>query len=263
LIEPLNDGGTLFLSPHHDDVCFNSFGLIWAQTFSKPMYLATVFTKSNYVAERRLWPFSNTFAWLKYRYWTVFPNTISIVRLKEDKRFCNMIGAEQLSFGLSDLRVRHSSKEIPNLSRPDLPLEWSVIREIQALLEKTLASIKVRTMVAPWPYGENQHLDHRLVNIAAVNLAISRPDLTLYLMDDVPYSRRPIRENVRVEGMAGSYKPFVFHLDSELLELKFKAMKLYGSQMRDDHFQMVSNTSSFGDGNDSPSETLWLPNSSS
>jgi LmbE family N-acetylglucosaminyl deacetylase len=275
--------GTLLVSPHSDDTVMQAFGMIQKEVLPRPLYMVTAFARSNYmVVERRIFLQRQTLPKLLPR-----PNELIIalgknrvhfggsrvklltslldleeiykvsrIRLSEDISFSKGIGAKIKYFDLPDSQVRDGRAVMdPNWPlHPDGPLST----KLRGLLERTIRETGVSNVLSPWPYGNKQHVDHRLVCHAASRAAHDL-NVNLYYVDDQPYSRRPL--DVARDDLGRVCHPVLVKLSIPDMKSKYEAMNIYGSQMIDQYFAAVRRGAP-GSSTDGYSETLWTTSQS-
>jgi LmbE family N-acetylglucosaminyl deacetylase len=260
-----------------------AFGMLKKNVLTKPLYLVTAFSRSNYmVINRRIFLQRQTLPKLLPR-----PNEllnalrknrdhfggsrvdllarlldleeiykVSRIRLSEDISFSRSIGAKTKYFDLPDCKVRYGRAIMdPNWPLdPDEPLST----KLRSLLERTIKETGVANVLSPWPYGNRQHVDHRLVCHAATRSAHDL-NVNLYYADDQPYSRRPL--DVARDDFGRVYSPVLVKLSVSDMKGKYAAMNIYGSQMIDQYFAAVRRDPP-GSSTDGYSETLWTASQS-
>ncbi|MDA4127488.1 MAG: PIG-L family deacetylase [Thaumarchaeota archaeon] len=270
--------GTLLVSPHADDTVMQAFGMLRKNVLPGPLYLVTVFARSNYmVIERRIFMQGRTIPKLLPR-----PNElisalrknrghfggsrvkllarlldleeiykVSRIRLSEDIAFAKSIGAKIKYFDLPDCKVRYGEA----IMDPDWPLlpDEPLSTTLTSLLERVIKETGVANVVSPWPYGGRQHLDHRLV-FRAANQVAHELNKGLYYVDDQPYSRRPL--DVARDDFGRVCSPVLVKLSILDMKGKYEAMNIYGSQMIDQYFAAVRSALP-GSSTEGYSETLW------
>jgi LmbE family N-acetylglucosaminyl deacetylase len=270
--------GTLLISPHADDTVMQAFGMLQKNMLPKPWYLATAFSRSNYmVIEKRIFFQRQTLTKLLPR-----PNElvnamrkngghfggsrvkllarlldlgeiykVSRIRLSEDISFSKSVGAKFRYFDLPDSKVRHGEA----ITDPGWPInaEESLSTTLRGLLERTIKETGVASVLSPWPYGNRQHVDHRLVCHAAGRVA-SDLNMNLYYVDDQPYGRRPL--DAALDDFGRVFRPTLVKLSAPDMKRKYETMNIYGSQMTDQYFTAVRSVPP-GSSTEGCSETLW------
>ena len=271
---------TLLISPHPDDISMSAFGIVTNRLIPGEMFLLTVFSWSDYIALNRgaLYDLrtilnypprplefidsvkryagrfgTNPISILEKLFGLRQPDRVSRIRQLEDLAFSRKTRMRYGHLDFRDCKLRHG--------RPIIDTSWPLEKDLETLnrlvlaLNGTVSRLNVQVMVAPWPFGARQHLDHRLVNAAAASVAEGTGVKLLYL-DDQPYSRRPL---VAMKDSRGQmYAPRLLGLSPSEMKRKSDAMKIYRSQMVPEYFQAVRRTPPGSAGN-SYSETLWEP----
>jgi len=181
------------------------------------------------------------------------PHRIARIRLLEDLEFSKMLGVTYHYANLPDSKIRNG-RGISDPGRP-LGMESETLSELYRVLRRLRSRLGAQVIVAPWPYGPKQHIDHRLLHEAAVRVA-EDTDVTLFYLDDLPYSRRPLVTTPDRRGIP--YSPVCVRLDLTDMRRKFDAMRIYGSQMISGYFKAVCKSPP-GDSSRLYSETLWKP----
>ncbi len=197
--------GTIFIQPHSDDMVMSSYFLIKAEILPRPYYLLTMFGQSSWID-----PIKRK----KYKKFDV-PEVTSIRRI-EDERLAKLFGLELLFCDLADCLLREGRVYY----RQDSKLDLRLLREVRMMLIKLLKERKIRNIVAPFPAGRWQHYDHRLVCEAVKFLSVN--SYNIFFADDIPYSRisQPNKHGLHLFSKTGGDP-----------KDKFKAMKIYDSQM--------------------------------
>jgi len=271
---------TLVLSPHSDDAVMSGYGILAKRFFPGAVDLFTAFSWTNYsvILENAL-PRPRTLLRIIPRPTELLrsvsnnagrfgtspkgilkrlldleqPNRIARIRLLEDLEFSKKVGVAYHYAHLPDSKVRNGR----GISDPSLPLETEseTLSELYRVLRRFQSKVGAKVIVAPWPYGPKQHIDHRLLHEAAVRVA-EDTGVTLFYLDDLPYSRRPLVTTPDSRGVP--YSPVCFRLDLADMRKKFGAMGIYGSQMVPWYFEAVCMPPP-GDSPRPYSETLWRP----
>jgi len=181
------------------------------------------------------------------------PSRIARIRLLEDLKFSKMIGVSYHYSNLPDSKIRNG-RGIADPRRP-LETESATLSELYQVLRRFRSKVGAQVIVVPWPYGPKQHIDHRLLHEAAIRVA-EDTGVTLFYLDDLPYSRRPLVTTPDRRGIP--YSPINVRLDLAGMRKKFDAMRIYGSQMVPRYFEAVCRPPP-GDSPGVYSETLWKP----
>lgn len=224
--------GTLLISPHSDDICMSSTHIINRGLLPEPLHLATVFSLSFHLAE------STT---------RIKRASIPKIRKEEDCRFCHEIDAAYHELGFYDSHDTNVNTFYN--ARLDSGLE----RQLLQLLRR----IQPTVVVCPMPGRLRAHTHHEAVFKVITAVISKKEDTTLYLVDDQPYSRIPLDEEIVCNGT--NYIPRVIELSEVDLRRKIEMLKIYKSQMRDSYFQAIHNPA-HGDDRMRYSESIWIPN---
>jgi LmbE family N-acetylglucosaminyl deacetylase len=182
------------------------------------------------------------------------PALISRIRRYEDEKFCRLIGANVISLDFPDSFLRgYNAKtyESPKIVEQDFALVQNIKDSIDGVLENTNCQL----IVSVWPFGELQHIDHRLCFEAASHAAMNF-GTELALLDDRLYSRRPVDHDVLEPATGINYRPLVLKLDRSTLAAKLDAISIYKSQMKAVFFTDPGKPLH---GQTMASETLWVP----
>jgi len=272
--------GTLLLSPHSDDAVMSAFGILKRRLLPAPVTLLTVFTLTNYfVRYGRARPNLRVLGYLLPRPTEVLhalrrnagrfgtnplgiarklidmeePYKISRVRLLEDVGFSRRMGLKFRYVILGDSQIRRG--------RPIMDPGWLLTNEQDTLdavyraVDNLVLRLNIQVIAVNWPFGDKQHVDHRMVSECATRIAEDRGVKLLYL-DDQPYSRRPLR--VTKNAVGSTYAPMTVSLSTEEMKSKLRAMSLYWSQMVPEYVQAVLRPAPGSLGN-AYTETLWEP----
>lgn len=247
------------MSPHSDDVVMSTFGILRRNLLPRPWFIVTVFSRSDSMEVTRdtlhnreiltsLLPRPGEALKAltpgRYRIWRKSlskgrarllidllalkdANNISRVRLAEDRKFCDSIGATFSHFGLPDVKLRRGVL-VDDPLRP-LSEEEGVLTYVHHQLIREMKRREVNWVLAQWPYGRRQHMDHRIVCEAATTAA-REVGINMLLVDDLPYSRRPFQVSSHEIGC--SYHPKLVELGPDELREKYRAMYIYMSQMQ-------------------------------
>jgi len=273
--------GTLLLSPHSADIAMSAFGILSKKLLPEPVTLLTVFSLSNYFMhhqrprpdlpvllnllprpgdlvrslKRNVGRFgTNNPLSIAYKLLDLEqPYKVSRVRLMEDIRFSRRMGIKFRYLNIPDSKMRSG--------KPIMDPDWSLANE-QGTMDRThgiiydlISRVKAQAIVAPWPNGSRQHVDHRMVSEIATRIA-EETGVRLFHVDDQPYSRRPFETMTDRRGH--EYIPLVVRLSVQEMKLKVKAMGLYWSQMVPEYWQAVLQRVP-GSEEKYYSETLWQP----
>ena len=181
------------------------------------------------------------------------PYKVTRIRVLEDLAFSKRMRIKFGYLNFPDCTIRHGKAIVD----PRVPMDVDAVTLDRLIrgLRSVVLRLKVRTLVAPWPYGPKQHMDHRLLNAAAVRVSEVTGTELLYL-DDQPYSRRPVGNAQDPRGKV--YSPRVVSLGPSDVKKKLDAMSIYRSQMIPGYFQAVRMAPP-GSVNESDTETLWQP----
>lgn len=276
-------GGTLLFSPHLDDVAMCGYYAIASGSLPRPRCVATAFSVSNYmvlsrrgVTDMRVlskilnpahlpqafgrWkstavgrpPAKRIASMLASLLDTADVARISSLRQAEDRRACAAMGAAQLLLGLDERKLR-SPKAVLDPGRP-LERDSQKLAEATKKVKEVIRSQRPTVVVCPWPHGPVQHFDHRLVYAACAS-ATSSEGVPLWLLDDLPYGRRPLTPTNNPEkGVI--YAPSLVKASEAMRRNKHRVMDLYPSQWSEVYHRAVDVAPP---GDAGPSETLWLP----
>jgi len=270
----------MLLSPHSDDAAMSAFGILGRGLLPTPVTLLTVFTLTNYfVRYGRARPSPRVLGNLIPRPIEVLrsirenagrfgtnpwgiarrltdmeePYKITRIRLLEDMSFSKRMKMKFRYLNLPDSQARQG--------RPIMDPAWRLSNEarllgkVQSSVENLILRTGVQAIAAPWPYGERQHVDHRIVSEVAAHIAEST-GIRLYYLDDQPYSRRPLAAAADIMGRY--YTPQLINLKEQEIKSKFRAMALYWSQMVPEYWSAVVRPPP-GFPEQGRSETLWRP----
>lgn len=220
--------GTLFLSPHCDDVALSCGHIIEIGLFPQPLTLATVFSKSNHT---------------RYQY------TDTNIREQEDICFANMAGFKNyIPLGLEDKSFSRSSRTYN-----------AILESVTTNILKIIDAMDCAFAVASHPnfqYG-NIHVHHLLCYQAMLMAVRRRPEVELLWVDDIPYTRMPLNATVTARNIR--YVPFLVELNSSELAVKMSLLcQCYRSQQPFRYIDSITMPAEF-DPKSRVSETLWMP----
>jgi LmbE family N-acetylglucosaminyl deacetylase len=273
--------GTLLLSPHSDDMVMSACGILSKKILPEPVTLLTVFSSSNYIVryERPRPDLSELLNLLPRpkefilslgrnagRFGTANPRGImeklldldqtykvTRIRLFEDIRFSASMGFNFRYLMIPDSKLRHG--------KPIMDPDWSLANErniidlILRVVDNLITRVGAQVIVAPWPYGSKQHVDHRIVSEIATQIEEHRR-VRFLRVDDQPYSRRPFERMNDTRGW--HYDPTVVRMSVKDMKVKIKSMGLYWSQMIPEYWRAVLQSDP-GSQERNYSETLWQP----
>jgi len=203
--------GTCFISAHSDDICMSCFGIINSGIFIKPYYLLTVFGVSEYAEVTKRSNYCET----------DFTN----IRLSEDEVFAKELGMHFDFFKIPDCLKRYE-KVIFN---KDAELDWVLIRELKHKLKRFIISKGIKNLIVHYPWGDVQHLDHR-ITLHITSLNAKELSVNIYYVDDFPYS------NIVDVNKLKQHKVKINNL---LRYQKHQVMNIYESQMCELFHNMV------------------------
>lgn len=225
------DLALLILSPHSDDACMQAFALLHRVLFAGEVHMASVFTHSHHTSAELI-PQPRREA-------------VPALRLLEDVRFCERFG------------VRLHWLDLQDRPLDEYPAAGSrLVRHLRDRVLVLLDQFRCSSVVCPLPHGESVHPHHVAVYLAAVAAIAARPGTVLLLVDDQPYSRIPVHEDILVNGL--EYVPRMADLNECDLLLKTEAMSEYTTQMRGRYFEAIKRPAP-GDSKSYCSESLWIP----
>lgn len=228
--------GTLFVSPHSDDISICAGHIIATRALPEPLHLVTVFSRSDWVEPS--WSLNLGHQW------------VTEIRLAEDYRFCQQVGAVFHSLDFEDCAIRYGSA----LFDPKIELEMDLCNQILDQLRLLCRRVACQSIAVQFPFGDGQHLDHRLTFHAVAALSVM-DGLDCIYFDDLPYSRIPV--NVPVRDIFGRLLQQVrLDLSPQDLARKIQLMNIYESQMCEYYFDSIV-TSAPKETNHSTSESIW------
>ena len=210
----------IYLSPHHDDVCFS----LGDMAFRRGGELVNIFTRSDYLAARMLLPTSCGSR----------ADLVSEIRRGEDRRFAEAANLNRHDLGLSEpALVGHRPFDLTGLRQEVELLQHRLIPRLEAMLP-TDSVPDAATIYCP--LGIGGHRNHLAVLLAVQDnfAALSRRcDVRFY--EDLHYASDAA---VRDRGIARARKilagidlvPQIMTLDAEAAVRKMDAIRFYASQ---------------------------------
>jgi len=257
----------------------SSFGIITKKLLPQPLRLLTVFSWSDFIVKnQRMRPGLRTLLNLAPRPGELAhslvrnagrfgtdprgvlnkildlgtPYKTSRIRVLEDVSFSRRVGVKfgYMNFPCANVRRQKMTPE-PGVPTAETTLAMNLFLSLKDMVLKT----NVEAIAAPWPYAFSQHVDHRLVQEGAKRVA-EATRAKLFYVDDQPYSRRPVR--AALDSREHQYSPVVVKLSSSEMNQKYRAMKIYWSQMTPKYMRSVSAPPP-GSPDLTCSETLWEP----
>lgn len=189
---------TIFLSPHHDDICFSLAGTVLAYGGGT---LINIFSRSDYVAL----PFEATLKILsnqtdfKSSSFSKKSDLVSELRRLEDEEFCHHTGLKRHDLNLNDAALRgddpftHQDAEIINESK-------EVGQAMLPILEQILNAHGNQSPTNLYtPIGIGGHRDHLSCLMAVLELPIRiKQRLNMVFYEDLHYASNP---KFRSEGL--------------------------------------------------------------
>lgn len=197
--------GTIFIQPHSDDAVMSSYFLMKAEVLPRPYYLLTVFGRSNWV---------DPIKGQKYR--RLNASKVTHIRNDEDKRFAKLLRLKLLFLDFEDQLLRTGKVSYT----PTKKLSQELFKEIRNTLTILLKEHNIKNVVTSFPSGTRQHYDHQIVCEVVKSLSTNLG--SLFFVDDIPYSKITKSDENKLQLFT--------RLKGSLMD-KFKAMKIYDSQM--------------------------------
>jgi len=213
----------VFLSPHHDDVCFSIAGIVLSQGSGA---LVNIFTRSEYVARRMALPADRNER-IEF---------VTKLRAAEDQRF-----AEAAGLARHDLMLHEPSlRGFTPFDSSDLLGEVLGVKSVLlSFLERHFEAEPRGARAAIFcPMGIGGHRDHLLTLLAVkVMMTFLLSHFDVYFYEDLPYASVP---SVRGEGIARTLAIFSgfrmlrerFSLSKDLFGRKLELLALYSSQFK-------------------------------
>jgi LmbE family N-acetylglucosaminyl deacetylase len=208
--------GTLFIQPHSDDMVMSSYFLIRSNILPKPYYCLTVFTRSNWIETTK----RKKFAHIKG------VTAITNLRKSEDKKFAKQFDLIPLFLNFKACFLRAGK----TFFSPQKNLDISLLKLISTSIKYLIRQHKIANIVLPFPFGRDQHYDHRMVCEAVKKYMPNY--CNVYFVDDLPYGRimNASKYNLRIFAK----------IKINDMHKKFRAMKIYDSQMCNSFFNQIS-----------------------
>lgn len=175
----------IYLSPHLDDAALSCAGQIAQQVAAgEEVLVVTVFAGDPDL--ERLSPFAR----ILHQAWEDPPAPIA-ARRAEDAAAMRWLGASYAHLGFLDAIYRGDPTAPPygdlyTLFGPPSPLDEPLVERLVAFLEPLLCGLGPTTLYAPLAVG--RHVDHQLVNAAALRLSSLEGAPWLCFFEDFPYA---------------------------------------------------------------------------
>jgi hypothetical protein len=198
---------TLYIQPHSDDAAMSSYFTIKSGYFGSSQGLLTVFSKSNWHEPGLLSESASV-------------SEITRTRLREDCEFAKKAGVPLFLWPYRDCLLRNKK----TIFNPLNPLPSKLVQRITKDLINFVDKKKVKNIIVPFPRGEKQHLDHRIVFCATLQCKKVRNYINVYFVDDMPYG---YVSSCRNEGLR-LYQSFAVNLEEKL-----GVLAIYKSQISD------------------------------
>ena len=210
----------IWLSPHLDDVAFSCGGQIHAASRSGERILIATLHTADPAAEA-LSPMAESL----HREWGLGPEVME-VRRQEDRRACEILGAELCHEALPDALYRRGAGGEPFYTTPEAlrgPPAAEDLRHVgylRRIMEELPAADRIHA-----PLAAGGHVDHRLTRRAAE--AVFGRRLEYY--EDYPY----VRSRVVLAKALGLrlWRWRVAEFEAEDLEAKIRAIACFTSQL--------------------------------
>jgi LmbE family N-acetylglucosaminyl deacetylase len=174
----------IYLSPHLDDVVLSCAGNVAQQAAAgDEVLVVTVFAGDPDL--ERLSPFAR----ILHQLWGDPPAPVA-VRRAEDRAVMRRLGVSYVHLGFLDAIYRGDPAAPPYgdlyaLFGPPSPLDEPLVEQMVAFLKPLLYGLGLTILYAPLAVGH--HVDHQLVNAAALRLSLEgAPRLCFY--EDFPYA---------------------------------------------------------------------------
>ena len=207
-------GGTLLLSPHADDVALSVGGSLHRGIFRRPLTLATLFGRSNFVSGE----FSPD--------WRGATDS----RREEDEAFAARVNARLRYFELEEATLRPiggGGGDRIFAATADEPMP--VPAALTSALRELLATVRPEIVVLP--LGLGCHRDHLLTQREGTALG-RETATTLVYYEDLPYAarlgKRKIREHAR--ALHPAVRPLRIDIRPALDE-KLRSVSIYRTQV--------------------------------
>jgi len=292
-LEPGKKGAAVFVEPHSDDAALAAGHLIKRGVLGKKVVILTLFGRS-ILLTRGAFPFfprhlidalrlgiRDTFAHLntphttekntclcpyhaitqpdcagiRYRGNLVGYLLLSLftnIRRAEDDDFANFAGASRLDLGLLDHKFRVDA--VGTGVRDPLAGRLGRVAGCTLNMLERLEP-KVTLLVARWPYGKRVHPHHDFSFRLSCELSRTL-EVPLYLVDDIPYTRRPQDREFINELTGARYRATVYSMTKKDFEDKIRMVRVFRSQPVGPYLDFLAKPLP---GDDRPSETLWVP----
>lgn len=160
-----------FLSPHSDDTFLELYFTIANRVLPGEYFLCTVFSESNYVdiSQKDLF----------------LEDTITNIRVAEDLAMARKLGMKYFTINEPDCLMRYGL-----VFFDDCLLDEELIVKISERICILVKEQGIDYIIAPYPWGNKQHYDHRVLCKVAKRVA-EIEKVNLLWTNDIPYSSIP------------------------------------------------------------------------
>jgi LmbE family N-acetylglucosaminyl deacetylase len=216
----------IYLSPHFDDVALSCGGLVWEQAQAGDAPVVWTICAGQPPAGSL-----SAFAESLHARWQTGEQA-AILRRAEDQAANNRLGAKGRYFSAPDCIYRRgqagqhlyaSEQALFGELHPD---EYALVEALVVEFEQAAGSGALNVVA---PLGRGGHVDHRLVNAAAVAWQARRSELRLWYYADYPYVR--LEPRLAVELEQSGLLPQVFAVSEMGLQAWIEAVGAHASQI--------------------------------
>jgi LmbE family N-acetylglucosaminyl deacetylase len=214
---PTSKRKILIICPHFDDACFSMSGLLLKEKFQQ-ITILTIFTKSIHAPHSKiLYPITRIINFLKVPFLTeLTADMVSKRRQKEDRQFCDNIGAIQATLTFEDSSLRCPIGTI-RTNKQDTEKE-SIDDRVYKALEKIVLSDNYDLILCPLAVGDQ--IDHLVIMKALLQIFRSKKNFSTKVLfyEDLPYSSNYTMEAIYKVAMerTGSSDPIYVNITYEM-----------------------------------------------
>ncbi len=241
----------LFISPHHDDVCFSLSGIIQAICKNQQIKLnmLNVFSVSNHIK-------SNLILDLNIDNKENIVEFASKIRKNEDENFCRKYNISYLNLDLEESAI---------YCNPFDNFEKDIYVNNKLKIFKKLNSIYNKETILFVPIAIGKHNDHLKVFNFVMYFFKNIKNSNIIFYQDSPYINYKEKIEERFDDIKkifvnNGYESLNYYLDEDTLFNKINDVKNYKSQISDEEFKNFNIKKYCHSDNKGYYESIWISN---